>query len=177
VDWVTALFLVGGILLIASEALHTALVPVFLGVAALIVAALRGLGIVETVPMSLLVWSFTSVALALPLRPLAKKFVGGAVKRFDRSDEVRDAYGEIVEIVEAVDDVSNNGRIRFQGTTWAARSTEGTLAAGTKAKLFAKDNRVWVVEPLTLLDEDRRVPTHDETAEVAVETETRAKGK
>ncbi|HEY4223262.1 MAG TPA: NfeD family protein [Myxococcota bacterium] len=181
-DWVTALFLVAGVLLIASEALHLALVPVFFGMAALMVAGLRGIGLLESLPMSLLVWSVLSVALAVPLRPLARKFIKTGVTKVDRSDEVKDALGQIVEVVDAVDDASDNGRIRFQGTTWAARCTEGTLPAGSKAKLFAKDKVVWVVEPLSLLDENGRVPPIDEieieqqrVAEAALATKGRGK--
>ena len=43
-----------------------------------------------------------------------------------------------------------------------ALSTDGVIAKGTKAKLFAKDKRVWVVEPLSLLDENQRVPLIEE---------------
>ena len=161
-DWVTALFLVAGVLLIASEAVHAAMIPIFFGVAALIVAGARGIGLVESVPMSLLMWSITSVALTLPLRPLAKRLVAGGVRKYDRSDEVKDALGQVVEVIESVDDVSNNGRIRFQGTTWAARSTEGIIPAGTSAKLYFKDKLVWVIEPLNMLDDVGRVPTLEE---------------
>lgn len=164
----TALFLVAGVLLIASEALHAALFPVFLGVAALIVAGLHATGIVATFPMALLLWSAISVALALPLRPLAKRFMGDATKKYDRSDEVNDAVGQIVEVVENIDDASDNGRIRFQGTTWAARSISGAVAAGSRAKLYSKDKLVWVVEPLTLLDENQRVPMLDTQAAAGV---------
>ncbi len=157
-------------LLIASEAVNLALVPGFLGAAALIVAGLRAVGVLESLPMSLLVWSIASLALTLPLRPLAKKLVGASASRFDRSDEVKDALGEIVDVVEALDDETNNGRIRFQGTTWAARCTEGKLPAGSRAKLFYKQKAVWVVEPLTLLDDNNRVPTLEEQpSEAAVE--------
>jgi membrane protein implicated in regulation of membrane protease activity len=157
VDWVTILFLVAGVLLIASEAVHMALVPIFFGLAALIVAGLRGVGLVESIPLSLLVWSIMSVALTIPLRPLARRLIKGQAK-YDRSDAVKDALGQVVEVVEDVADDNDNGRIRFQGTTWAARSMEGKLAKGTRAKLFAKDKLVWVVEPLSLLDENNVVP-------------------
>ena len=158
-DWITIAFVVAGVLLIASEAVHLSLIPVFLGAAALIVAGARGLGLIDSVSYSLLMWSLTSVALALPLRPILKRSLGKGAHRFDRSDEDRDALGEVVEVAETTDDASANGRIRFRGTTWTARTTEGTLQKGARAKLFAKDGMTWVIEPLSLLDEtDNRVP-------------------
>jgi membrane protein implicated in regulation of membrane protease activity len=166
VDWLTILFLVAGVLLIASEAVHMALVPVFFGLAALIVAALRGVGLVESLPASLLLWSIMSVALTIPLRPIARRLIKGQAK-YDRSDAIKDALGQVVEVVEDVDEDSDNGRIRFQGTTWAARSMEGRLPKGSRAKLYAKDKLVWVVEPLSLLDENNLVP--DLTQEIAKE--------
>ena len=157
-DWVTVIFLVAGVLLIASEAVHLSLIPVFLGMAALVVAGLRGIGLVESVPMSLLLWSLTSIGLALPLRPLARRFLKAGDAKYDRSDEDKDAMGLVVEIAEDVDDSGSTGRIRFRGTTWAAQSTEGKIPAGGRAKLVYKDKLVWIVEPLGILDEDTRVP-------------------
>ena len=164
VDWVTIAFLVGGLLLIASELVSLSLVPVFLGVAALIVAALRGIGVVESVPASLLVWSMMSVALALPLRPLVRKYLRAGEARHDHSDEDRDAMGQIVDVVEDIDATSQRGRIRFQGTTWAAQTTEGTIPAGARCKLMVKDKLIWIVEPLNALDEDNRVPVLEQEA-------------
>jgi membrane protein implicated in regulation of membrane protease activity len=165
VDPLTALFLAAAVLLIASEALHLSLIPVFLGIAALIVAGLRGVGLVESLPASLLVWSVTSVALTLPLRPIVKKYLKLGELKVDPSDENKDALGTIVDVLEAIDDSSEKGRIRFQGTTWSARSTEGVIPAGSKARLFAKDKLVWVVEPLSVLDDVNQVPSLAEHAE------------
>ena len=183
------LFLVAGVLLIASEAVHMAIVPVFLGAAALVVAALRAVGILESVPLSFLIWSITSVALALPLRPLVKRFIGRGESKYDRSDEDKDALGEVVEVVEDVDDATASGRIRYRGTTWVARSLEGKIAKGMQAKLYAKDKLVWVVEPLNVLDDNNRVAAFDAGAaasvtvgvpigvDATIEQESFAKGK
>jgi membrane protein implicated in regulation of membrane protease activity len=164
VDWVTVAFLIAGVLLIASELVQLSLIPVFLGVAALFVAGLRGVGLLESVPMSLLVWSMTSVGLALPLRPLARRYLKTGERKVDHSHEDRDAMGAIVEVIEPVDDQSDSGRVRFQGTTWSARATDGTIPAGGQARLVYKDKLVWIVEPLSVLDESNRVPVLEEQA-------------
>lgn len=164
-DSITVAFLVVGVLLVASELVNLSLVPVFLGVAALMVAGLRGLGIIESVPMSLLVWSMASVALALPLRPLARRYLKTGERKVDTSHEDTDARGEVVDVLEPVDDQSDNGRIRFQGTTWSARAVDGVVPRGAKARLVYKDKLVWIVEPLGALDDMNRVPAFDKEIE------------
>ena len=166
-DWVTLAFLVAGVALIASEAVHLALVPVFLGASALVVAGLRAIGIVDSLSISLLLWSVTSVGLALPLRPLARRYLGAGETRHDRSDEDRDAAGQIVDVIEDIDDISEGGRVRFQGTTRTAQTTGGLVPKGAKVKLMVKNKLVWIVEPLTALDDLNQVPVlQAETAEV-----------
>jgi membrane protein implicated in regulation of membrane protease activity len=120
----------------------------FLGAAALITAGVRGLGL-ESVPLSVLVWAVASLALVLPFRPLVQRLVPGrSVVRRDRTDVEgdRERMGEVVEVVEDVDDEGEQGRIRFQGTTWQARSTTGHFKRGEKVQLVYRQEAVWVVE-------------------------------
>lgn len=161
-DGITVAFIIIGVLLIASEAVHLSLVPVFLGMAALLVAGLRGIGLVDGLLASFLLWSVASLGLALPLRPLARKYLKTGERKVDPSHEDRDAMGEVVEVIEAVDDVSENGRIRFQGTTWSARTTDGTVPRGARARLVYKDKLVWIVEPLPALEDVNQVPVMKE---------------
>lgn len=151
-DAITIVFLVGGLLLIASELVHLSLVPVFFGTSALITAGLHALGILDTWSGSLLAWALTSVALTVPLRPLARRLLPGAKAVFDPSDEDKDAMGAIVEVVEAVDDETTQGRIRHQGTTWSARAVEGLIPRGARAKLVYRDKLSWVIEALPATD-------------------------
>lgn len=161
-DPVTLAFLVVGVLLIASEALHLSLVPVFFGTAALLVAGLRALGVLDSVSSSLLVWGFSSLGMAVPLRPIFKRYLKTGEAKHDHSHEDRDAMGEIVEVLEAVDDTGPKGRIRFQGTTWAAQCTDGSVPSGGRARLVYKDKLVWIVEPVSALESaPERVPVND----------------
>jgi membrane protein implicated in regulation of membrane protease activity len=98
--------------------------------------------------MSLLVWSLLSTALLIPLRPLAKKIAGRADVRRDTTDvdDDRDSMGEVVVVVEEIADDHDQGRIRFQGTTWQARSTAGQFKQGDKVQLVYRDGSIWVVE-------------------------------
>ena len=51
-----------------------------------------------------------------------------------------------VEVVETVYTDNLEGRIRFQGTTWAATSMDRTIPAGAKARLAYRENTSWVIE-------------------------------
>jgi inner membrane protein len=143
-------FLVAGLLLIGSELVVPSLIGVFFGVAALLVVGMRGLGLVESVPLSLLWFSIFSVGLVVPFRPLVKKLVPGkSDARRDSTDieNDRDSMGTVVEVQQDISEDNDDGRIRFQGTSWQARSTNGVIKAGQKAQLVYKAESIWVVEP------------------------------
>jgi membrane protein implicated in regulation of membrane protease activity len=147
-DPVTLLFLIGGLALIASEVKLPGAVAGFFGVAAVLTAAIRGIGLVDSLSTSLLVWGVLTTALIIPLRPLAKKFAGRADVRRDTTDvdDDRDAMGEVVVVVEDITDDNEEGRIRFQGTTWQARSTAGHFKQGDNVQLVYRQGSIWVVE-------------------------------
>ena len=149
----TIAFIIAGVLLVASEVVAPALVSVFFGVAALIVAGLRALGVLESLPLSLLVFGLTSLALVIPGRFLIQRLLPGRSESHKDTldlDDDKDAMGEVVEIVEDVAEDNDAGRIRFQGTTWQARSVHGTLKAGAHAQLVYREGLIWVVEPVVV---------------------------
>ncbi len=175
----TIVFLVSGIALVASEAVAPALVSVFLGVAAIITAGLRWMGVLESLPLSLLVFALTSLALAVPGRLLINRLVPGRSDvRRDRTDvdDDKDAMGEVVTVVEDVSDEHDTGRIRFQGTTWQARSVHGVIARGAQAQLVYREGSLWVVEPVVVdggaRDLFRSVESAERVEPVAVDATT-----
>ncbi len=121
---------------------------IFLGTAGMAVAGLRALGIIESIPVSFGAWFALSLASIVGLRGLVQRF-SSSEKLFQPTDEDIDAYGSVVEIAAAIDEISGEGRIRFRGTTWAARSVRGLLPVGTPCRIVHRDNLVWVVEPLS----------------------------
>lgn len=158
-DWLTIAFLILGGLLIVSEAVHLSLVPVFLGTAALLVGGARAIGLVDSVSASLLLWAVASLGLTLPLRPLARRWLGKGDAVVDRADPMRDAMGTVVDVVEDITDDNDDGRVRHEGTTWNARAVDGSIKKGERARLVYRDKMVWVVEPLDALAEaPTRVP-------------------
>jgi membrane protein implicated in regulation of membrane protease activity len=151
-DPITVAFVVAGIALLVSEVKLPGAVAGFFGAAALLTAGLRGIGLVESLPVSLLLWGIMTTALLVPLRPMVKKLAGRSEVKKDQTDveQDRDAMGEVVDVVEDISDEHDEGRIRFQGTTWQARCTTGSLKRGDKAQLVYRTGSLWVVEPVAV---------------------------
>ena len=139
-------FLALGLTLIVLEVVIPGLVVVFLGAAALLVAAAASLGLVSGWLMAFTLWFVSSLVMVLGVRSAFTRFLpGGFIRQL--TDEDVDAFGEEVDVVETVT-TRPGGRIRFRGSTWAAQTLQEELPAGARAKVVARDNLVWIVEPV-----------------------------
>ena len=144
-DGFTLVWLVLGIVLMLAELLVPGLVVIFFGMAAILVGGLAALGIVQAWTTGIAVWAVGSLAMVLGLRSGAQRLLPGESDR-GATDEDVEAFGEVVEVVEEVGPFES-GRIRFRDVTWAAQTIEGRIPAGTKARIVARDNLIWIVEP------------------------------
>lgn len=149
-DTLTTIFFVGGIILMIIETFVPGGVSFFLGFGGLLVGALRWFGILDDPATSVITWLFTSVALILVMRPLLMKYWGGE-STYKLADEDVEAMDQVVEVIEPVNAEDHTGRVRFQGISWQAKTLEGEIPAGSKAKIRYRDNVTWIVEPV---DED-----------------------
>lgn len=149
-ETVTTIWLVAGIVLMLSEIVAPGMVVGFLGFASLLVAGARALGLIESLGASFGLWAVTSVGLVLSLRNVAKKYFPSEEKRVS-IDEDASMYGKEVQVLSDCSDANDAGRIRIQGTSWPAKTVEGTIAAGTTAKLVYRDNVAWIIEPLEVV--------------------------
>lgn len=149
---VTWLFVFGGLALMLLETLIPGGVAGFLGLGGLVVAGLRAIGLLADPLTAVITWVFLSTGLTIVLRPLAMRFVQGDIS-LALTDEDAEAMGQTVTVVEPVDE-EEAGRIRFRGATWDARTLEGRLPKGAKAKLLYRDNLTWIIEPADHADLD-----------------------
>jgi membrane protein implicated in regulation of membrane protease activity len=143
-------WIVAGAVLIVLELIVPGMVLVFLGAGALLVALLVWLGLVQTWVASITTWFIASLVLLLMLRGFFQRFMSGDAET-QSTDEDFDAYGEVVDVVEAIGP-DKEGRIRYRGTTWQAACYDNILKAGTKAQIVCRENLIWIVEPANPLD-------------------------
>lgn len=148
---VTWVWLAGGVALMLLELVIPGLVVVFMGAAAVLVGGLRWLGLLSDHVASVAAWMVLSVVLVLTLRRVLGRWVPSEVRR-DHTDEELEALGKVVEVVADCDMHSADGRIRYQGTTWPARTAAGTAPAGSKVRLLFRENLHWIVEPVSALE-------------------------
>jgi len=151
-ETLTLIFMVGGLILMVLETLLPGGVSFFLGFSGILVGILRYFGILVDPGASILTWLGSSIGMILLFRPLLMKYWGGeSTTRL--ADEDLEAMDQIVEVVEPVNAEDSTGRIRYQGISWQARTMEGTLKPGSKAKIKYRDNVTWVVEPADELEQ------------------------
>ncbi len=151
-ETLTWIFLVGGILLMLLEFLVPSGMALILGASGLLVGIARFFGFLDDPITATMTWVFTSAAISLLALPLIRKYLK-AETSFKLADEDYEAMDQIVDVVEPIDEHSNEGRIRFQGISWQARTLEGEVPAGKQVKIKYRDNTTWIVEPVDQIHE------------------------
>jgi inner membrane protein len=144
-ETITWIFIAGGIILMILEMMLPGGVAFFLGISGLGVGILRYLGLLSDPFVAIFAWLFSSVALTILIRPFIKKYFKGE-RSFKFADEDYEAIDKVVDVVETVKDDNNSGRIRFQGISWQARTIDGEIKAGSKARISYRENTTWIVE-------------------------------
>lgn len=151
-ETLTMIFFIGGLVLMVIETVIPGGISFFLGFSGLLVGTLRWLGILEDPATSLVTWLFTSIGLILAMRPLLMKYWGGE-SSYKLANEDVEAMDQVVDVIEPVNADNNSGRIRFQGISWQAKTLEGEIPAGSRAKIRYRDNVTWIVEPVDEFEE------------------------
>lgn len=151
-ETLTWIFLIGGIILMALETVLPTGMSLVLGFSGLVVGILRLIGLFGDPVTATLAWVALSTILTVSALPFIKKYFGGETS-FKYADEDYEAMDQIVDVVEDIDELSNEGRIRYQGISWQARSMEGIIPAGTQVRIKYRENTTWIVEPVEKLEE------------------------
>lgn len=144
-------WLILGTVLLVAELVVPGMVLVFLGMGAWAVAALVSGGIVDEPLPAFGSWFGISLVFVVTLRRFAQRLFPAetSIKQVDEDRENEDT------LVDAVTDITadnSDGRVRFQGTTWAARALDEPVPAGGRARLLYRENLVWIVSPAALLE-------------------------
>lgn len=144
-DILTWIFLGGGLLLMILELALPGGVAFFLGLSGIIVGILRFFDVITSTGGSVAAWMILSVGLTIAIRPFIKKYFKPE-SSFKYADEDYEAMDQLAEVIEDVTDYDSSGKIRFDGTSWRAKSLEGTIKAGQKVRIRFRENITWIVE-------------------------------
>lgn len=117
--------------LICEAATGTALISIWFALGALI-TMFFAIGKVSFL-VQCIVFVVASAVLVVLTRPLAKKIQGKKVATNYELDE-----GRTAAVIEDIDNVANKGRVRLNGTDWAARSENGENIPSGHAVIVVK---------------------------------------
>lgn len=125
-----AFWLILGLLLIISEFFATGIIAIFFGIGALVVGVLTLLGVIETLPMQLLLFSLVSLGALFALRRRFQRWFKGNVSDRSGGDMAGGHIGARVTVL--TDFVAGAGQVQLNGAKWDAESSE-PLQAGQVA--------------------------------------------
>jgi membrane protein implicated in regulation of membrane protease activity len=128
-----------GIILIVLELVLPGLVSIFFGFSGVILGTLLLFGLTISIPWQVFLWILLSGILILLLRKQVAGIFPSLEKHEYRSED-DDIIGQWVEVIEDVHEGDSRGRVRFQGSTWSAKSEGGTIPSGSIAYIRNRKN-------------------------------------
>lgn len=138
-----------GIACIGMEMLMPGFVIFFFGMGALGTAVLSLIpGVGSVVWLQILFFVVLSLVSLLSLRKHFARIFAGSVFDSSKVSSEESGAGEIAEITEAVGH-HREGRIRFRGTTWRAKTSGADISVGSHARIVSREGMVYVIEPET----------------------------
>lgn len=122
-------WLILGALLILSEFFLTGIVAVFFGIGAVLVGILTAIGLIDSLPEQITVFSVLSIAALLFARDRIKVWFRGKVsERWDGDKDLLFSRGERATVSRNF--VDGVGTVRLSGTDWTAESDDPDLTEG-----------------------------------------------
>lgn len=129
-NWAAILWFVLLVVFFAMEASTVSLVSIWFAAGSLVAMITALLGAQFWVQM--LLFAVVSVALLASLRTVVKKFITPKLVKTN----VDAVAGSTGIVMEAIDNIRSQGRVKLGGMEWSARSTENTtIEEGTLVKV------------------------------------------
>lgn len=135
----TKFWLITGGVLILLEFLLPGLVVVFLGMAALTTALAIANGWATSIYSVSLTFVISSLFYLVFLRHLVTRFLPAETKKVE-TDEDKLLLGKEVTVLTTVNTANSEGRVKYSGTTWPARSEDTILYPGDKGIITGREN-------------------------------------
>ena len=139
------IWFIAGIVLIVLEFVIPGAIVIFFGLSALITGLVVYLDLIVSVQNQMLFWVFTSMLLVLLLRQQIKK-IFPAIEKNDYQDELDQIMDKVVVVQQDVSTHHSEGRVKFQGSSYQARSLDVDIATGEHARIIKRENLVLLVK-------------------------------
>ncbi|MCB1306676.1 MAG: NfeD family protein [Leptospiraceae bacterium] len=133
-----------GVVLIISEFGIPGAVVIFLGMGAILTGGLAYVGLLPSLEMQFLFWAVSSLIFVILLRNQVKRLFP-ALERYSPANEDDIAIGRTVDVLKDVQPHNEDGRVRYQGTSWRARSLDRMIPTGDRAKIAGRENLLLLV--------------------------------
>lgn len=138
---------VTGFVCIGLEMLLPGFVIFFFGIGGLLTALCSLIPfIADMVWLQILLFVAFSIGSLVFLRRKFTRVFAGTIFNSNRGNPEDDGVGKIADVLETVGTIAE-GRIRFQGTSWKARTREGECAPGSKVRIVTREGLTYIVEP------------------------------
>jgi len=141
-------WLLAGIILIFIEFFIPGVIIVFFGAGAITVALTTWIHLTPTLPWQILVFSISSVLYLLFLRRYLKRIFIGKERVEGEDVNYVIEVGKIVSVSEYIQPGEIGGKVRYQGTFWAARS-DAICTPGESVRIKGYDNLTLIVEKIS----------------------------
>ncbi|MBV6493739.1 MAG: hypothetical protein LDLANPLL_01762 [Turneriella sp.] len=129
---------VGGVLVLL-EFFIPGLVVIFLGVGAILTSGMLYIGYIRDPIVALAFFVFSSILMLATIRRFVKKFYPSDVERVE-SDEDKLLQGKEAKTISEVLPDNFEGRIKYSGTTWPAKSVSGKIPPDKEVIIVGREN-------------------------------------
>lgn len=138
-----------GIACVGLEMLMPGFVIFFFGLGALATALCCLVPFVaDTVWLQILLFVALSIfSLAFLRKKFTQVFVGTIFDPKKPSRVEDDGIGDTAEVIEDVSEL-RDGRIRYRGTSWKARTRGAVCAKGSVVRIVVREDLTYIVEPI-----------------------------
>lgn len=139
---------IAGIIFLLLEYMVPGFVIVFFGIGAMITAALSWAGILNALPVQIVVFIIASLLLLVLFRQKAKKYFKSDVKASSGEKLDDEIIGKSTNVVEAISSSANTGKVELHGTLWNAVS-DTDIPKDAVVEITGRDNLTLKVIPKT----------------------------
>lgn len=138
-------WLLAGIILVFIEFFIPGIIIVFFGAGAITVAFTTWIGLTKGLSGQLLVFTVSSVLYLVFLRRFLKRVFTGKQQADKMEINFVIEIGKVVPVSEYIEPGEVGGKVRYQGTYWAARCKEA-CAPGESVRIIGYENLTLLVD-------------------------------